>query len=76
LVAGNACRKLLKILRLKVFQFDPKLTFFWHVQGLAKIGNSLGQVKHGPVMLRKTSTAPVASNKIKDDRQGRKFAAT
>lgn len=76
LVARNTCRKLLKIVRLKMFQFDSKLTFFWHVQGLAKIGNTLGHVKHGRVMRRDTRTAPGASNKIKDDRQRRKFGAT
>jgi hypothetical protein len=35
-----------------MLQFDPKMPFFRQVQGLAKVGKTLGHVTHGRVMRR------------------------
>jgi hypothetical protein len=55
-VAGKAGRKLLKIVGLKMLQFDPKMPFFRQVstgKGLAKVGKTLGHVTHVRVMRRR-----------------------
>ena len=40
----NTRRKLLKIERLRVFRNGTKMPFFRQVEGLAKMGNSLGRL--------------------------------